>query len=314
MTINGIKQSFFYNIGIVECSPDFVFSNRKLTNIRWMKHNYRDRFFADPFILDVTEDEYYILVEECLFANMHSGMISELRVSRKTMELIEKKEVLRLDTHLSYPAILRNNGKIYVYPENGASGKLYMYEFDKSIHKLIKPKLILDESVADATIFKQGEKWFLIATKTPDTRKNAYIYSSTTFDGIYSPVSDKPFATSLESSRSGGDLINMNGVIYRPAQDCSERYGGALSIMKFSLKQSSTEEIEECLAFKIKPLSWRYNLGIHTINFYKNVCVIDSNGYLHPFVGRLYNMSIGNVYRILHWVHHLLLNQKIIAR
>ena len=57
-----------YNIGIIKKPINDVLSNGIDSNsITWLKHTYKDRFFADPFMIDETEQYYYILCEEYLF-------------------------------------------------------------------------------------------------------------------------------------------------------------------------------------------------------------------------------------------------------
>lgn len=56
----------------------------------------------------------------------------------------------------------------------------------------------------------------------------------------------------------------------------------------------------ETMFMSITPCSWRYNLGMHTLNFGKSVCVVDGYGYLHPILGRLYySKIITNIKKII---------------
>lgn len=280
-----LKNKDFFNVGFIDMTPEEFVQSRRLPKVEWMKHPYRDRFIADPFILKVDEVEIVVLAEDCPFSNYHGGRIVELHVDRKTKKLLKRYELLSLDTHLSYPAIIRRDGKIYVYPENGQSGKLYMYEYDEDNHQLVNPKLILDEAVADATIIERPDGWYLTATSSESTRKNVYLYKADTFDGRYVKVSSMPFNSDVRQSRPAGDFFQANGELYRPSQDCEERYGAALSIMKVD---DFCNTVKEHLFTHIGPVNFRYNLGIHTINFYDGMCVIDGYGYLHPFVARCY--------------------------
>ena len=121
---------------------------KALNKVQWLKHPYRDRWFADPFIFKVTDSEIIVFVEECPIERP-KGILCELVIDRKTKRLKERYVLLESDTHLSYPAFIRQNGTVYVYPENGASGKLNIYEYDETNHRLVNPKCILEKSVAD---------------------------------------------------------------------------------------------------------------------------------------------------------------------
>ena len=276
-----------WNIGFVNQSVEDLIEKQKLEHIRWMKHSYRDRWFADPFIYKVTEEEIIVFVEECQISDNPKGILCELHVDKKSMRLRDRYVLLELDTHLSYPAIIEKDGVTYVYPENGASGSLKMYKYDEQSHRLVEPTCILNEAVADSTIiFNDNDgRYYLIATQFDNSQQEAFLYRSGELSGLYLRLSDNPVQLSTLCSRPAGNWVIANS-LYRPAQDCSKRYGGAISMMKVD----SLERFNENRIFTISPKSYRYNRGIHTINFSKDkeLIVIDGYGYLHPLIARLW--------------------------
>ena len=276
-----------WNIGFCEQTPEELIRDKKLYKIRWLKHPYRDRWFADPFIYKVTENEIIVFVEECMISDTPKGILCELHVDRKTMRLSERYVLLELDTHLSYPAIIEKEGVTYVYPENGASGSLKMYRYDEDVHKLVDPMCILNDAVADSTILKEKNNYILIATKSENSQECAYLYKSNSLFGPYQLASEKPVQKSRSCSRPAGNWIRYAGDIYRPAQNCTERYGGAIIMMKVG----SMELFNENMFLSIRPTSFTYNLGIHTMNYSNDGCmaVVDGYGYLHPYLFRFWN-------------------------
>lgn len=276
-----------WNIGFCEQTPENLIQQKKLNKIQWLKHPYKDRWFADPFIYKVTDDEIIVFVEECNLFGWPKGIICELVIDRKTISLKERHILLELDTHLSYPAIIRHEGKVYVYPENGASRKLNIYEYDSVSHKLVNPICILNEAVADASIIEQESKYLMIATKCPETQEKAYLYQSKSLLGPFVEISTVPFQASRSCSRPGGNWIDTKEGLFRPAQDCSKHYGGALSIMSI---QKNGEFLIEKQLFQILPQSFRYNKGVHTLNFCDGLCVIDGYGYLYQIAGRFFDL------------------------
>ena len=125
-----------WNIGFVENTLDEVIDGKSL-KINWLKHDCKDRWFADPFILDVTDDKIYVLVEEYYYPHKR-GRLAMLTVDRASNTLLKVDTILELDSHLSFPAIIRRDGKILVYPENFKGGGLKLYELD-----LEKPQVFL---------------------------------------------------------------------------------------------------------------------------------------------------------------------------
>lgn len=279
-----IQYSQCWNIGFCEQTPEEFVHEKQLRPIKWLKHRYRDRWFADPFIYKVTESDIVVFVEECPLENP-KGIICELVIDRKSIQLKERHVMLELDTHLSYPAIIHYNGKDYVYPENGASGSLNIYEYDGINHKLVNPICILDEAVADATIIKNGNCFMMSATKFPETQEKAYIYTAETLFGPFKQMTSDPYQSSLACSRQGGNYFEACGCIYRPAQNCLERYGGALTVMKSTVEPCEIKEEQFC---NMTPINGRFGLGLHTLNFNNGMCVIDGYGYYMPLLGKWY--------------------------
>lgn len=281
-----LKYSQYWNIGFCVQTPEELIRNKKLKKIKWLKHPYHDRWFADPFIYRITKDEIIVFVEECLVSDNPKGIICELVIDRNSMRLKGRYVLLELDTHLSYPAILNVEGIIYVYPENGASGKLNIYEYDSINHKLVNPVCILKEAVADASILKRDNQYYLSATKFPHTQECAYLYKSDSIFGPFKQVCAEPYQMDRSCSRQGGDWFLLENELYRPAQNCRIRYGSSLNIMTVNIENGV---IKEKPLFAIKPCCSRYSEGLHTINFKDGLCVIDSYGYLFGIMKYVYN-------------------------
>jgi hypothetical protein len=56
---------FHWNIGFIEQNIQYVMENPSdAWNIAWMRHAYKDRFFADPFLLNYDNALIEVLVEE----------------------------------------------------------------------------------------------------------------------------------------------------------------------------------------------------------------------------------------------------------
>lgn len=292
MNIGRLLYDQNWNIGFCSLMPEELIKDKALPSVRWMKHPYQDRWFADPFILRASDEEVVVFVEECPIDNP-KGILCELHIDRKSMRLKERYVLLELDTHLSYPAIIEYEGKTYVYPENGASGQLNIYEYDEATHRLINPVCILNEAVADATIIKRDERFTLIATRFPYTQEKAFLYESSSLFGPFNPINDIPFQISKAEARPGGNWIYVLDALFRPAQNCSLVYGGAIRIMKVDMNKKN----EECVC-ELIPQGFRYNLGLHTINFNCGVCVVDGCGYYYPIVARSINMIRGFKHKI----------------
>lgn len=172
-SIRKIFSRSIWNIGFIDFSnTDDLF---KVWDIRQMKH-HENKWFADPFILDVTDREIVVLVEEMDFKR-DKGRIACLIINRDNYELVDHKILLELKTHLSFPAIIRKNDEVYVYPENSESGKLLLYQYDFNKNALVEVESIINQPLTDAIYYRDNNGEFILSTMMPDPNGRClYIY------------------------------------------------------------------------------------------------------------------------------------------
>ena len=271
-----------WNIGFIEEGLEYTLTN-KSPRIHWVKKRNKDRWFADPFILDITENEIIILAEEYNY-NVRRGRIARVVIERKTYEEKEFEIILDLPTHLSFPFIIRQNGKVYLMPENSASGCSTIYEYDDATRKITPLHHLANEPFADATIFEMDDKSFLFTTILPDTNSTSVKIFS--FDKeklkVIEQVANVEFP--IVCGRNAGEVFEVKGKLYRPAQDCTLRYGHGVILQKIIMRDGNWF-FEDVNSFY--PNTFKYNQGIHTFNHYKGLIVIDARGYRNPLIGRV---------------------------
>ena len=157
--------STWYNIGFIEDVVELATQVDVDKRIHWLDlGNYRDGWFADPFIYAADEEEIIVFAEEYVYS-AQKGRLSELVIDRCTFKLKRVIPILELDTHLSFPIYCKHNGKTYVYPENSQCGQLKIYEYDEVLHKLVNPKVLVDAPLVDPQAFEANGKYYVIATK-----------------------------------------------------------------------------------------------------------------------------------------------------
>ena len=269
-----------WNIGFTETLIEDIIAGKPI-QYRWMRHNYKNRWFADPFLLDVTADDYVVLAED--FDDERGyAVISKLWVDRETMELKEVKQLLDRGTHLSFPVIIRKGDEVFVHPENSESGELNLYRYDEKKEQLVLCKTMMKAALTDAvTLDYDGRKW-LFATTLPNPNGNELlVYES---DG-HKYIQKQMVAMQGRKARMGGDFFWCNDKLYRPAQDNSRCYGGALIIQEASLKDGKWEFEDVRTLTSPHP---DYTTGLHTFNMYKGSIVVDIHGYRkHPWLSAI---------------------------
>lgn len=283
-----------WTIGFVERPIGDIIRNG-LGGVRWLQHNYKDRWFADPFILDVTSDSIQVLVEE-YYDGIKRGRISQLSINRHNMQLEDIKTVLQLDTHLSFPAIIRKEGKVFIYPENSASGALDLYEFNVKDSRCTKLKQICREPLTDAVMTEVFGMKQIFSTHIPTQNGNVLtVYENQ--EDQFVPQQDIQFEGNV--ARNGGDWFKENGKVYRPAQDCNEAYGGAMILQEVMQNVDGTYRfIDLC---RIESTNKEYCTGCHTFNYYKGVGVIDVHGQRRPMMAAIFDaLKVEQITRALY--------------
>jgi hypothetical protein len=269
---------FHWNIGFIEETPETTLNNQNITkNINWLPDTFRDRFFADPFILNVTDSTIEVFVEEYIYAE-RKGRIALLTIDRYNYTLLDIKTILNLQTHLSFPFIFRENDKIYVIPENSESGKLPIYEYNNISRTLEFRKALIEYPLVDPVILKHESTYYLLCTYK-DKHENAdlYVYYSDSLMGKYSEIDTNPVKNDISSSRPGGSFFESNGSLYRIAQNNQTSYGEGISITQ--IMNISRKHFEEKTMVKLYP-NKIYPYGMHTLNNLDGITVIDGLYYL----------------------------------
>ena len=270
-----------YNIGFVKENVDDVINGKPIT-VNWLKHSYKDRWFADPFILDVTDDEFVVLVEEW-YDPIQRGRISKLIVDRNTYELKSLKVMIDEGFHMSFPAITRKPDGIYIQPECGATHRLVEYKYNEEQDHFEKINVICDLPLTDSvrnTLFNED---LMFSTKLPDANgKELGIYYWNKSQSRYQIKDYYHFQENL--SRMAGNFFICNGKIYRPAQVCIESYGDAVSIQEVTYNNEKWIFRELRRIYSPHP---DMNLGFHTFNVYNGIIVVDAVGYRRPNLCRL---------------------------
>lgn len=268
-----------WNIGFIDNAVCDILHNEKIS-IHWMQHPFTDRWFADPFILDVTDEEITLLVEE-LHYKSNKGYISKLIVNRSNYKLKTRKTILELETHLSFPIFFEKENEIIIYPENSETGKLNSYILDRHRNKLTFKNVVINEPLTDAVIVKLNSLYYLFSTCLPyPNGRVLHIYCSDNWDSHYKLMQKVNFSDC--AARNAGNFFYLGDKLIRPAQDCTKAYGHGLILQEVTFSNGSFlfNELK-----RIYPDSWHYNLGLHTLNIRDNLLVVDGRGYKNPLTG-----------------------------
>lgn len=286
--INRFKECT-YNVGFIEKKIEDIFvTGIGKGDIVWMKHKYNDRFFADPFLIKEDNEFFYILCEEYIFKE-RVGKIVLLTVSKKEYKLVNRKVFIEENHHLSFP-YCELNGQ-WVVPEACWSGKAFAYQLDLEEMKIKTKIQIADEGLVDNIFYEASDKiiW-LYAGTTKCANAELYVYKIDD-KKKFIRATQEPVEIGLECSRSAGMLFECDGKLYRPVQDCKERYGKRISIMEVLSIGEEGYKVRECrkIDSSENPI---YNETMHTFNVYKDIILVDGSKDFFHFPERSFYKKI----------------------
>ena len=274
-------QESAWLLGICEHGFDDLKENR----IHWVSNGKYEgkKWFADPFILDYDEKTIHLLVEEFDY-KVHRGRIAKLIVNREKWTVEDCKIILDLPTHLSFPMIWREDGNVFVCPENYKSGSWNMYRYNESSEKLVLEKDLLKMPLTDAIMFSENNRYYILSTFFPTpSGSRLSIWQSNQMMGTYNKVQEVAFNENI--ARNAGMIFMCGDEMVRPAQECNDTYGHAISFQAFSINNGQFSFAE---LFRWYSNHKKYNIGTHTYNQHqKGMAVIDVKGYRYPFIGRV---------------------------
>lgn len=239
-------------------------------------HPPKDKFWADPFVLS-KNNKNYVYIEELPFKT-NKGYISLLEVDNAGV-LLKTEKIIEKPYHMSYPFVFEYKNEFYMIPETSQNRTIELYKCDEFPDKWSFFMVLMENvSAKDTTLYFCNNKWWLftainISPEFSDHIELYLYYSNELFTKEWISHQNNPIDTDIRNSRPAGRIFNFENKIYRPSQDCSERYGKAININQIiTLNETSYKEIP---VSKLEAL-WSPKLkGTHTYNYDKNFTVID---------------------------------------
>ncbi|GAC1304242.1 MAG: hypothetical protein NVSMB19_14900 [Vulcanimicrobiaceae bacterium] len=235
--------------------------------IRWHR-DLGHPFLADPFGLPERDD---IVLCENMNVARGKGEIVAITLDGSRAPL----DVLTHEAHLSYPFVFVADGVTYMLPEMHEANKLELYRVDTAPLGVRHVRTLLDIDACDATIVRVRDRWWLFCSRAsalPDI--NLFIYYADALDGPWHAHALNPVKTDVRGARPGGTPFFVGEQLYRPAQDCSLSYGGALALNRVDVL--TPVAFEETTVRRIAPdPAGPYPHGLHTLSAGGTRCYVD---------------------------------------
>jgi len=233
--------------------------------------------WADPQLIE-RDGKFFIFLEECPI-RPKKGRISVM-VMDKDGNWEQPRTIIERPYHLSYPFVFEWNGTLYMIPESSANKTIELYRCKSFPYEWeFEKNLMVHVDAVDTTLIEHGGKWWLFASIRenegyPNWEELFLFSSDSPLSEAWKPHPLNPIISDVRRARPAGPIFSTGGELYRPSQDCSERYGYGLRINR--IRRLTDEEYNEEETAFIEP-AWEKKIGaVHTYGRSGNLTILDA--------------------------------------
>ena len=225
-----------------------------------------DLSYADPFLV-ADGERTFLFFEQFPVDPPGKGVIAVMDVDRNGA-VSSPRTVLERDYHLSYPLVFRDGSSWWMIPETSSNNSIELYRARQFPDEWeLDRVLFADISARDATLLRRDGRYWLFATVAGPAggqHSELSLFVSDALTGPWRPHPRNPIVSDVRWARPAGAIFEHDGRLIRPAQDCSERYGGAV-VFREILTLDEREYHEVAFAVQ-EPTWWRGLRATHTYN------------------------------------------------
>ena len=242
-----------------------LWDSRSLDGTRWnVLPNPRSRFLADP--IAIKHDGRTVLFVEDFDHRTQKGIIAAMEFSADgpAGPLIP---VLEEPWHLSYPFVMKFEGEVWMIPESVARREVVLYRADPFPRRWVREAVLLqDVPATDATIHvRAGVFWMFVTFDTLlHTAADLHLYHAPSLFGPWVAHPKNPVLCDTRAARSAGPIVERNGRLFRPVQDCSKRYGASVGLAE--ILRLNTQDYAQQVTATLAPCREWPGRRLHTLS------------------------------------------------
>lgn len=198
--------------------------------------------FADPFLF-VNNGMLYLFYEEMKFRG--NGFL----VMTKTKDLKHwstPRIVLKEELHLSFPFVFEDNGTVYMIPETGHDKSIRLYSANGNLLRFTYVKTLIEgKEYVDTSVISHNGLYYLFTTeKNKQFKYTQRLFWAESLGGAYKEHPCSPIYNGGKYGRNAGSILQVEGDLFRPVQDCANVYGENVSLLKIEeLDQNNYKEV-----------------------------------------------------------------------
>jgi hypothetical protein len=233
----------------------------------------RSRFYADPCAISVHAQDF-VFFEDYSFREK-KGRISCATIDASG-QIANISVVLEEPFHLSYPFVFELDGECFMIPESSAINAIRLYRATEFPTRWeLETTLVPSVKAVDATLHRDGICWLFANLAQPgaSNQDELHLFHASSLHGPWTPHRQNPIVSDVRRARPAGRLFLHNGMLLRPAQNNSARYGG--SIVLNVVRELNQESYRETKLGEIEPEWLGDSISTHTLSITDRLVVTD---------------------------------------
>jgi hypothetical protein len=265
-----------WNVGVVDRPIESFLEPGPPAPVAWLPElGVPGEFRADPFGRQV--DGGLTLLVERWHSRRGLGVVEQVTLSAGN-EPVSRVTEIAPRCHASYPYLLEDAGTGYCVPETAQARRVSLWRTAEPGRRWEEVATLVDGVAAlDPTVFRHDGRWWLLCTD--GDRDGDAVLRGWWADALAGPWhlhAVDPLKVDVRSSRPGGTPFTVGDRLYRPAQDCSARYGGRIVVNHVHTLTPS--HFEEVVVATVDPdPAGAYPHALHTLSAAGSVTLVDGN-------------------------------------
>jgi hypothetical protein len=214
---------------------------------------------ADPF-LATHDGQHYLIYEDMLPVTRHGRL-----AAMPAFDAAARPEViLEKPYHLSYPFVFQHAGDWWMIPESSENRTVDLYRAIRFPYQWEHSRTLMEgAALSDTTPFLYEGMWYFFTTcMLPGRAYMGLLFFAEALDAPWRLHPSSPLSGDAAIARAAGPIVQWNGKLVRPVQDCALTYGRAVTL--FEIQELTPTRLREQKRLQIEP-TWQKNLsGTHT--------------------------------------------------
>nr|WP_316642215.1 hypothetical protein [uncultured Roseateles sp.] len=233
-------RSDLWQVGVVPTAIGSITDAASLSQhreqIAWLPDPGPWRYLADPFGVQ-RNGSTHVFVEAFDYRSKHA--VIEHHELGPDLAWRGKSLALARPCHLSYPFLVEQQQELFMVPESHQANEIALYRARRFPDDWVRETVLLpDLPGAEASLIQHEGRWWmfftLVGAQARDQRE-LHLAFADQLTGPWRLHPLNPVLSDRAGARPGGTpFVAADGCLTLPVQDCSQSYGGALRLLRFS--------------------------------------------------------------------------------